>query len=1140
MSTTKPYKDFDAATVPLQGSNLIEASAGTGKTYSIAILVLRLVLENRIPVKEILMVTFTKAAVAELEERVRLFIRTAYKFTEGQAITDSNIAALVQTAVDRSGREAVLQQLKDAVLFLDETSVLTIHSFCQQALNEFAFETFQLFGAEMLPDFAPVIEEEINHFWRRHITTLPVALLQHLWHKTLKENITEVLENHQAGKKYPGYREGHTYTITKSLQDEWTRELTILQQRLEQGNTELLEHIAKNRDQLKALCESNNNAKKSLLPELGNPAAFLEAICGKKETQYVVKLFPDLIALINRREEIEKAKDTALQAIYRHLNYFALQEVGQGIALFKERNNILGYDDLIGNLHHALVVRDNQQLVEVLRRKYKAVFIDEFQDTDRQQFEIFDKAFGTGTILFYIGDPKQSIYAWRKADIFTYFRARDAVSHLYGMNHNYRSSRRMIEGMNQFFLPIDGFDTFYFGQQEEVINYIPVDSPGDNSKGSFTASGEEEPAISIYAYPKTALLLEGVAQQVAWLLHTDNYKIEKKGTVRKPVPSDIGILVRTGAQGRDVKAQLGRLGIPAVTIDDAKVLRSGEARYLLYLMEAIARPDRSSINRALLSPFTGFDTAQILQLNDGVVLELFTAYKSRWQQDGIYTALMHFVHDFRVQQVLLAAPAGDGERIITNLFQLIELVHQAESRKNLSVPELLSWLKRGIDGMAAEGDEYLQRMESDEEAVRIVTIHKSKGLEYNIVLAPFLDFVDSRRQEFVSFRDADTGDYIGAERDRLTEQQQLWYQQQGEQENRRLLYVAITRAVYACYLFRNLYYKTSTLATFVQAQEQADPRLVAFRGEVPLAPAAGFRKPVPVVAPTAHAPVNFVLKEEHWRKLSYTLLAAQQEHIAPPRSFPSSQAYDNFVFHELRRGAKTGNFLHFIFENIHFGDNSRWDKWLEEAIRRFAPGQEEVYKPHLAEMLQQVLLTNIGGGDRPFSLSDTAWQKKMTEFEFDFPVPGFVPEALHVLGDEQTTILIRSLYGLPGNVLEGMMNGKIDLFFEHEGKYYILDWKSNYLGSSLSDYTPAAIAQAMNEHNYHLQYLIYTVAVKKYLESRLPHFDYHTQFGGVIYLFVRGVRAGSNTGVFTHTPPFEKILAMEKILGQQQKTAISR
>jgi exodeoxyribonuclease V beta subunit len=1131
MTRSKEYIDFNAATVPLEESNLIEASAGTGKTYSIAILVLRLVLEKKLSIKEILMVTFTKAAVAELEERVRLFIRSAHKYAGGTEIADNNIAGLVQAAIEAQGTATVQQQLKDAMLFLDETSVLTIHSFCQQALNEFAFETFQLFGADMQPDFDPVIEEELNKYWRRYITTLPSELLQQVWHESLKDHIKEVLKNHSGGKRYPGFNEKTHYAINKGKQDAWVQQLQDLNERAAAKETSLHAYIRDNRGELQVQCEGNPNARKSLLPSLSDPADFVEVVREKKSTGYVIKLFPDLLAAIAEHDLLLEGRATAIQAISQQLYYLAIQEAGKGIQLFKERNNVLGYDDLIHNLHHALAGKNRERLVTVLRKKYKAVFIDEFQDTDRQQFEIFNTAFGTGTILFYIGDPKQSIYAWRKADIFTYFKAREAVLHLYSMNHNYRSSERMIVAMNQFFLPETNFDTFYFEGQDNVINYIPVDSPMPNTKGTLLEAGVETPPLTIFSLGKKSLLLEALAAQVGLLLQGNQYQVDKKGQVRNILPSDIGILVRTGKQGQEVKACLSKKGIPAVTIDDTKVLQSGEASYLLFLMEAIARPDRSTINRALLSPFTGFQTAQLLALDDGAVLELFTGYKNRWVQDGIYTALMDFVADFGVKQVLLAMDTENGERIITNLFQLIELVHQAESRKGLNIPELLSWLQRGIDGMIAEGDEYTQRMESDEEAVKIVTIHKSKGLEYNIVLAPFLDFVENKTQDFLSFRDPESGDYVGAERTRLSATQLEWQQQQAEQENRRLLYVAITRGVYACYIFRNLYYKSSTLASFVNVLKNTADELIAFREEGPAAPALPYRQLMPLQAPAGAKPVYFKLKEEQWRKLSYTMLAAKNDQQAPPRSFPLSEAYDNFIFHVLRRGAKTGNFLHFIFENIHFGDKSRWDKWLEEAIRRYVPGQQETYLPMLHEMLQQVLYTNIGGEGNGFTLSDIAWHKRMTEFEFDFPVPSFPPEMLHGLSDSQASVLVRNLHGLPGQELEGMMNGKIDLFFELEGRYYILDWKSNYLGNELADYSPAALARAMNEHNYHLQYLIYTLAVKKYLESRLSQFDYHAQFGGVIYLFVRGVRANSETGIFTHKPSLEKIQALERIIG---------
>lgn len=1134
MSGKKDYKDFDASKTPLEGSNLIEASAGTGKTYSIAILVLRLVLEQQLPVKQVLMVTFTRAAVAELEERIRLFVRTAHKASLGSTVKDLNIQQLVQQAIKKTGADKVQQQLKDAVALLDELSVLTIHSFCQQTLNEFAFETNQLFGADMLPDTSSVVEEELNKFWRRYITTMDTALLRNIWTEDMRDNILQLLQEHLGGKKYLSFDETQSYAITPALQQQWIKKLGALVEKETALGLDLYAYITTHTARLKALCEGNTYAKKGLPELLASPAAFLEELDNRKKSAYIGKLFPDVLERVEALAPIREERVRLEEQIRVQVNCLAIKEVEEGLRIFKERNNLLGYDDLIKDLHYALVGRDNERLAEALQQKYKAVFVDEFQDTDRQQFEIFDRAFGKNTVLFYIGDPKQSIYAWRKADIFTYFRARNSVERLYSMNHNYRSSAPMIRAMNRFFLPAEGFDTFYFREEAERIDYKDVDSPGEH-RGVIMRGKKEEAPISVMKFPNKDDLLNAVAAQTAQLLQKDGYAIGPKGKRRAVYPSDIGILVRTGRQGSDVKAALARLGIPAVTIDDARVLQSEEARYLLYLVEAVAEPDRSSINCALLSPFTGFRAADILALDDEAVLSRFTRYKSRWQQDGIYTALMDFVADFGVRRVLLQSHSENGERVITNLFQLAELVHQVESRKNLSMPELISWLRRGIDGMATDGDEYMQRVESDEEAVKIVTIHKSKGLEYKIVLAPFLDFVNMPRQEFVSFRDPASGDYTSVEKSRLTKEQQAWYWEQAEQENRRLLYVAITRAVYKCYVFRSeaSYSKNSTLAVFLKALEAAPPPqdLIAFEPGAPALPKERWQ-PVPVTelsAPTA--PVVFQLLEENWRKMSYTMLAGKPEITPRLRAFPQSDPYETFVFSTLRRGAKTGNFLHFLFEKVHFDNESKWEFWINEGIRRFVPGQQEVYLPMLQCMLQEVLHTEIRVGGHAFTLSSVAWNKRIPEFEFDFPVPLFIPDTINGFSDAGSSILVKGPQELAARELEGIMNGKIDLFFEQEGRYYVLDWKSNYLGPTPEHYSPPALAVAMNESNYHLQYLIYTLAVRKYLESRIPGFDYHTQFGGIIYLFVRGIRTGSANGIFTAKPPLEKIMALEKVIG---------
>ncbi|PSL49486.1 DNA helicase/exodeoxyribonuclease V beta subunit [Chitinophaga niastensis] len=1125
------YKKFEAATVPLEGSNLIEASAGTGKTYSIAILVLRLILEQKLSIKEILMVTFTKAAVAELEERIRLFIRQAYKVSMGQPIKDENIMDVVLNVIDLDNPTPVQQQLRDAILLLDETAVLTIHSFCQQTLNEFAFETNQLFGAEMVPDITPVIEDELNKFWRKNVTTLPIALLEKIWYEEMRTDIQQVLQEHLSGKKYIGFNEDDNYDISLSQQDDWITILNDLAAKELQAQESLHSYITANAADLRNTCESNTHAKKALSGLIATPAAFVAEIEKKRSAGYIQKLFPEILDQSDSVNDISSALRELIASIRRQLCCMAIKEVGEGVHGFKERSNMLSYDDLISNLHNALVKRDNPQLTEVLQQKYKAVFVDEFQDTDRQQFEIFDKAFGQNTILFYIGDPKQSIYAWRKADISTYFNARNGVQHLYSMNHNFRSAENMVTAMNCFFKPVAGFDTFDFAGESDSIEYINVDSPLDNNKGHLFKGDHKAVPITVFTSSNKDQISEAVAAQAALLLQDSAYRIVNDKGARRITPADIGILVRTGKEGKSVKDKLAQLGIPAVTIDDAKVLDSPEAPQVLHLLEAMETPDRSTINRALLSSFTGFDIHTILLLDDEATITLFGKYRDLWQQDGAYTAIMEFITDFGVRNTLLEVHPANGERIITNLYQLTELVHQVQSRKNLSMRDLISWLKRGIDGMATEGDEYAQRVESDEEAVNIVTIHKSKGLEYKIVMAPFLDFVENSKAKFVSFRDPDTGDYLLAEKDRLTETQLATYQQQLEQENRRLIYVAITRAVYKCYLFKNN--KKSSLTTFLDTLKESlpDPDIIQLQGITPEKPEQGYRKSVQRSGITTHhGPVYFHLQEENWRKMSYTMLAAKPEHRPRIRSFQQEDPYDNFIFNTLRRGAKTGNLLHFIFESINFSDNSKWEQWLEEAIRRFVPGQRDIYLPRLHEMLQHVFHTTINIDGTRFQLGSIGRNKRLAEFEFDFPVPVFPSNALNSLSDDLLTVNVRRFSEYSNQELEGIMNGKIDLFFEHADKYYILDWKSNYLGNSVTDYDTDALAAAMNENNYHLQYLIYTVAVKKYLESRIPGFDYETQFGGVIYCFVRGVRNTSNNGIFTTKPSIEKIVLLESLL----------
>ncbi|MDQ6815734.1 MAG: UvrD-helicase domain-containing protein, partial [Bacteroidota bacterium] len=1029
-------------------------------------------------------------------------------------------------------KEAVQQLLKDAVLFLDETAVLTIHSFCQQTLTEFAFETNQLFGSDTLKDMPALIESEVNKFWRQNITTMHVNLLgQLLEHGLSRTDLQGVIKEHISGKRYFQYDENESYSICDEDQMKLSKTIKELGEKDREIKECVYENVRKNANHLRSITDANKWAKVSLSHLVDSPPEFVNVIVGKKGTGYIDKLYGGILAQHSECDELVEEKNRLLQTIINKIYCHAIATVTKAIDQYKHRNSLLGFDDMIVNLHKAVVHDQHTNLISQLQKKYKAVFVDEFQDTDKLQYEIFHTTFGGGSnILFYIGDPKQSIYAWRKADIFTYFKASDEVSNKYGMNVNYRSSASFINAMNLFFKPHPGFDTFYFNGQEHSIDYINVESPEKNKKGKLLFNGYPDVPITIYSNKDNAEIAETVTAQIIRLLENNEYTIDQHEISRRIRPSDIGILVRKNKQAIAVKACLAKRGIPAVTIDDSKILQSEEAVYVLYLLEALIDLSRSAINKALLSPFTGYDTKAVLALNEEAVLNDFRQYKDIWDKDGVYSVLMKFVSDYQVRTLLLRNHTENGERTIANLFQVIEVLHKVQSEKQFSVLELVSWLKRGIDGMQTEGDEFEQRVESDEEAVKIVTLHKSKGLEYNIVFAPYLDLDTKIHFRFCSFRDTETGNYIFADSKYLTSEQQAIADEQTEQENRRLIYVAITRAVYKCYINKSLagYYKDSSLVPFVTALKGTDPTLIHFE-ESPIIPSNYYytKADEPALV-NEQAPVNFQLLQANWRKMSYTALSAT--HAATPKNNSNNATgeYEHFIFKQLSKGSKTGNLLHDIFENAELSTNTYWYYPIQDALKKFAPKHRDEWAAMLQQLLHHVTNAKIEVGGETFTLAEVDKNKRLNELEFDFNVPEFNPSDLTALEQSGRRISVKYYESL-----EGIMNGKMDMFFEHNSKYYILDWKSNFLGDLQDNYKKEVLAEAMSENNYHLQYLLYTVAAKKYLESRLPVFDYNNDFGGIIYLFVRGVRAGMDNGVFTTRPTLDEVEQLEKMVTQE-------
>lgn len=1131
MSAPTGHKEFNAVSVPLTGSNLIEASAGTGKTYSIAILALRLILEEKISVKEILMVTFTNKAVAELESRIRLFIRKAWLEATGKGQDDKTISCIVQKATEKEGKKAVIQSLDMALLLLDETSVMTIHSFCSQTLKEFAFETKMPLDTEMLKDEDKLITEEVNHFWRNYITGLSEDLLCYLLESGFsKEKIKDIVREHLSGKTFLDYQDQKDYSEIVSNCGYFAGQLKELKEKELELRKCLEEYISENKQDLLERSRTNRYAKNRLPGLLSSPADFVAEIETRTDKAYIISLFPDILEQLTGCHQALKSFREALSGACSQIFCFAIQVIPPQLERRKTRRNQLGFEDIISKIHRTVMDGSNKSLRESLQKKYKAVFIDEFQDTDRIQYEIFHKSFQGKAVIFYIGDPKQSIYGWRKADLNTYFNAKAHADTVYSMNINYRSSGDFIRSANDFF-NID--DPFAYGDSAEKIEYIEVNAPESNSKGFLRKGSETDKGIEIFSCSGKDSIAESAAGKIAGLLQENSiYSIERNGESRKIRPSDIGVLVRGKYEGKNIQKQLSRLGIPTATLFDEKVLRSEEAGYLVYLLQAIDEPKKQNINKALYTPLTELQLEDIPCLKEEKITEAFKEYKKRWNLSGVYPAIMNFMADFNTRAALLSSGTKGGERILTNLLHLTELAHKIQLQKSLSAPELIAWLRRASEGMEAEGDEYELRMESDEEAVQIITIHKSKGLEFPIVFAPYLDLANDNRNPFGSFRDPETGAYSYGEKSRFTPEQNDWFLKQNRQENRRLIYVALTRAVYKCFIFKNK--SDSDLNDFIKPLEGGKKSEHILFSEIPEAQKESIRiknsfakglNPVPVLK-------DFSLVQGNWQVSSYTHLSVKTASRPVFAGNVPETNYDQFVFSELSRGRQTGNMLHYIFERIHFNEPDKWEKVLNDTLTRFASDKKENWVPLLKDLLNETLNASVEIGTEKFKLSDISFHKRIHEFEFDFPVSLFSPRDLDELSGPGMQV-----HASPLPELEGIINGKMDLFFEHGGKYYILDWKSNFLGSSVEDYHPETLTAVMDEQNFHLQYLIYSLAAKKYLESRLKitmdEESYKQFFGGVIYCFIRGMRKNSVNGIYSSKPSFEKIYQLEKIFDKE-------
>ncbi|MBZ1880511.1 exodeoxyribonuclease V subunit beta [Klebsiella pneumoniae] len=1176
---TDTAEPLDPLRLPLIGERLIEASAGTGKTFTIAALYLRLLLglggeaayPRAISVEELLVVTFTEAATEELRGRIRSNIHELrIACLRGESDNPLYSALLAEIADKDDAAKTLLLAERQ----MDEAAVFTIHGFCQRMLSLNAFESGMLFEQQLIEDESRLRYQACADFWRRHCYPLTrdiAAVIHDVWKgpRDLLKSLDRWLQGEAPQLKSPPapnetLAERHQQIIARidSLKQQWREQVGEIEGVLENSG---LDRRKFNR---------------------GNQGKWMEKVNAWAQEETLSYQLPDALEKFAQSFLLERTKaggEPPVHPLFSAVESLlassltltdlvlarAMVEIRDAVAREKRRRGELGFDDMLSRLDEALRGDSGETLASAIRQRFPVAMIDEFQDTDPQQYRIFRRIWRRQpeTALLLIGDPKQAIYAFRGADIFTYMKARGDVAAHYTLDTNWRSSPGIVGSVNRLFSLSD--NPFMFHE----IPFLPVKAAAKNKGLRFTVDAADVPAMNVWLMPGDTVgsgdyqtfMAQLCATQIRdWLSAGQRGRaLLWRGETSRPVQaSDITVLVRNRLEAAQVREALQTLGIPSVYLSNRdSVFETLEAQELLWLLQAVLAPEReNTLRSALATSMFGLTALDIENLNQDeqawdALVEEFSEYRQIWRQRGVMPMLRALMTARHIAENLLATRGG--ERRLTDILHISELLQEAASQLE-SEHALVRWLAQHIAEPDSNAASQQMRLESDKHLVQIVTIHKSKGLEYPLVWLPFIARFRKQDQAFYHDRETfaavldlgqDEASLELAEAERLA-------------EDLRLLYVALTRAVWHCSLgvaplssrkSGNSDFHLSALGRLLQAGEAMDAAGLAARladfcyGDIALQ-IPGELDLTPWQAPAATIP-RLSARElqrriaDDWRVTSYSGL--QQHGFSGgqdllPRLDVDAAGVGEVVEepqltpHQFPRGAAPGTFLHSLFEELDFTQPVP-EGWMAEKLQ--LSGFDAQWAPVLTDWLGGVLKTRLPGPD--IALNQLAARDKQVEMAFYLPIA-------QLLTAERLDALIRQYDPLSADTppldfrqVRGMLKGFIDLVFRHEGRYYLLDYKSNWLGEDREAYTRPAMEQAMRAHRYDLQYQLYSLALHRYLRHRLADYDYDRHFGGVIYLFLRGMDGQEGgQGIFTTRPVRPLIDGLDQLFaGETQEEA---
>lgn len=1164
-------RPLDVCRLPLDGVHLIEASAGTGKTFNIAALFLRLILEARLPIQQILAVTFTKMATSELRARVEKRLRDARKYFDGSDEQDDAILRELSSRLDRSDALLLLDR---ALSDIDRASIFTIHGFAARAIVESAFEAHASFASEVLPDVDRLAYDAVVDFWSLKVRDLHPDFFSRLGGITLFSELEKVARAALVNVDTPSVSlplEDASIEAHRAAEEGLRLALLDLRQEFQRSSTEAWGLLVSGR------VRRNSFQEEFLKRSLAEWELYLgqETLAGAppknwarfrqeyvlsqtaKGKQPALHPFFAAVEVFGRAYEILELQDEIARA---RLYELCVSFVRGQVRREHVRHGTRSFDDLLLVLRGALRGAGGRSLKASLEKRYRAALIDEFQDTDPLQYEVFREIFAerSDPSLFLIGDPKQSIYAFRGADVLAYLRASaDAHSSQHSLTTSYRSSPAVVAAQNALF----EFASAPF--LLEGIQYSSIKAATNKENVLHEADGAPFPGMDVVILDEgdRPALLEQAALEVRALL-TEGGRIASV-----PIsPKNVAVLCRTNRDAQEVQTRLRALGVPAVMHGDRSVFESKEAIEIRRLLRALLDPGhRTLVRAALATDLLGPKVLGVAELDERPdLLELWDSrlrrWSDAWRQQGFFRMMDAVFRDVAIFPRILGTP--NGERTLTNLRHIVELLHQAESEEHLGALGLLRYLEACIADPFGHSmaDVALQiRLESDEDAVTLTTIHKSKGLEYDIVVLPSLGIRDEPRDE-PAFRTRDIHGEPELElRSRaLAERSYDIRLDEHQAEALRVGYVGLTRARHlALVLLGKFHGKFSAFSHWVRdagplggapsSWEEPLNRLIeesggSVRVREPRVGSTRFAlasegESVELTLPpvSAELPARLAggLRTASFSSITRATSGGPRDSLlgrdrdgsakAPPVQ-DASEPGPLARLHDFPKGAVAGEALHEVFEKLVWGERDL--PFGEESVAGIL--QKFGISPEFSRGVLDLVETTLNTRLAPFGarLGDLKRNERAAEVEFHLSVAS--GEACASSG--RLTRAVRSLECLPLSYREGawsldfqdirgFLRGFIDLVFEVDGRVFVVDYKSNFLGENLADYDASHMERSMNEHHYHIQGLIYGLALARHARLLRSDYSHERDFGGIYYLFLRGLDDSSgSTGVYFFRP----------------------